>query len=148
MLAPTPIRTELRATLVIALPLIAANIGQMTMGFTNMVMVGQLGGVPLAAAGLGASLYFTISIMLQGVVSAVAPLAAHALGSGDRAAAGRIAGEGLLLAAFLSLPLVAVVVSFDRVLLVLGYDPALAEIGRASCRERGEMSEVAVAVKR
>src|SRR5262249_44176900 len=52
------------------------------------------------------------------------------LGSGDRAAAGRIAGEGLLLAAFLSLPLVAVVVSFDRVLLVLGYDPALAaEIG-------------------
>jgi multidrug resistance protein, MATE family len=87
------IATELRATLAIAAPLAAANLAQMTIGFTNAVMVGRLGGVPLAAAGLGASLSVTIGITLQGIVTALAPLAAHALGSGDRDGAARIAGQ-------------------------------------------------------
>src|ERR1700745_2239446 len=95
------ITTELRATLAIAAPLAAANLAQMAIGFNNTVMVGRLGGFPLgaagpravlvgrlgaiprAAAGLGASLYVTIGIALQGIVSALAPLAAHALGAGD-----------------------------------------------------------------
>src|SRR5262245_2160558 len=93
-LAPSPIATELRASLAIAAPLVAGNLAQMAMGFTNTVMVGRLGGVPLAAAGLGGSLYFTIGITLQGVVTALAPLAAHALGAGDREGAARIAGQG------------------------------------------------------
>jgi multidrug resistance protein, MATE family len=98
MLSRSAITTELRATLAIAVPLVAANLAQIAMGFTNTVMVGRLGGVPLAAAGLGGSLYFTIGITLQGVVTALAPLAAHALGAGDREGAARIAGQGLALA--------------------------------------------------
>jgi len=95
------------------------------------VMVGRLGALPLAAAGLGAMLYFTGGIMLQGILTAVAPLAAHALGAGDRAAAGRIGGAGLALALLLALLFVAALTSLDRVLQWLGYDAALAaEIGR------------------
>src|ERR1700755_1544517 len=89
------VRAELRATLALAAPLAAANLAQMAMGVTNTVMVGRLGAMPLAAAGLGGMLFFTIGVMLQGVLFAVAPLAAHALGAGDRRAAGRIAGAGL-----------------------------------------------------
>jgi MATE family, multidrug efflux pump len=122
---------ELRATLALAAPLAAANLAQMAMGVTDIVMVGRLGAVPLAAAGLGAMLYFTGGVMLQGILSAVAPLAAHSLGTGDRAAAGRIAGAGLVLALLLALPFVAVLTSLDRLLHLLGYDTALAaEIGR------------------
>jgi MATE family, multidrug efflux pump len=121
------IRAELRATLALA----AANLAQMAMGVTDMVMVGRLGAMPLAAAGLGAMLYFTGGVVLQGILSAVAPLAAHALGAGNRAAAGRIAGAGLLLAMLLALPFVAVLTNLDRLLHALGYDAALAaEIGR------------------
>jgi len=109
----------------------AANLAQMAMGVTDIVMVGRLGAVPLAAAGLGAMLYFTGGVMLQGILSAVAPLAAHALGAGDRAATGPIAGAGLVLALMLALPFVAVLTSLDRLLHLLGYDAALAaEIGR------------------
>jgi MATE family multidrug resistance protein len=118
--------TELRATLAIAVPLAAANLAQMAVGFTNTVMVGRLGGVPLAAAGLGASLYFTIGITLQGIVTAVAPLAAHAFGAGDRDEAARIAGQGLALALLFALPFVAVIMTFDSLLLRFGYDAALA----------------------
>jgi MATE family multidrug resistance protein len=125
------ISAELRATLALAAPLAAANLAQMAMAVTDIVMVGRLGAMPLAAAGLGAMLYFTGGVMLQGILTAVAPLAAHALGAGDRTAAGRIAGAGLALAVLLALPFVAGLISLDCLLLALGYDPALAaEIGR------------------
>jgi MATE family multidrug resistance protein len=129
--AGSGIGAELRATLALAAPLAAANLAQMAMGVTDTVMVGRLGATPLAAAGLGAMLYFTGGVMLQGILSAVSPLAAHALGAGDRAAAGRIAGAGLALALLMALPFVAALTSLDRLLLALSYDAALAaEIGR------------------
>src|SRR6516165_1018428 len=122
---------ELRATLALAAPLAAANLAQMAMAVTNTVMVGRLGAMPLAAAGLGGMLYFTGGVMLQGILSAVAPLTAHALGAGDRRSAGRVAGAGLVLAMLLALPFVAALASLDLLLRALGYDAALAaEIGR------------------
>jgi MATE family, multidrug efflux pump len=128
--ASSGIGAELRATFALAGPLAAANLAQMAMGVTDIVMVGRLGAMPLAAAGLGAMLYFTTGVTLQGILSAVAPLAAHALGARDRSATGRIAGAGLVLALLLALPFVAVVTSSDRLLRMLGYDAALAtEIG-------------------
>ena len=125
------VRSELRASLALAGPLAAANLAQMAMAVTSTVMVGRLGAIPLAAAGLGGMLYFTVGVMLQGVLSAVAPLAAHALGAGDRRAAGRVGGAGLVLAVLLALPFVAALTRLDVVLRALGYDAALAaEIGR------------------
>ncbi len=129
--ADSGIRAEVRATLALAAPLAAANLAQMAMGVTNTVMVGRLGVMSLAAVGLGGMFYFTVGVMLQGILFAVAPLAAHALGARDRRAAGRIAGAGLVLAALFALPFIAGLTSLDRLLQALGYDAALAaEIGR------------------
>src|ERR1700747_190571 len=50
---PTAITKELRATLAIATPLAAANLAQMAIGFTNTVIVGRLGAVPLPGARAG-----------------------------------------------------------------------------------------------
>ncbi len=127
----TAIVSEIGATLAVAAPLAAANLAQMAMAVTDTIMVGRLGGVPLAAAGLGAALYFTIVVLVQGIVSAVAPLAASAIGAGDHDAAGRIAGGGIALAVLISVPLVAAMMVLDRLLLASGYDPELAvEVGR------------------
>jgi MATE family multidrug resistance protein len=124
------IRAEVRPTLALAAPLAAANLAQMAMGVTSTVMVGRLGAMPLAAVGLGGMFYFTVGVMLQGILLAVAPLAAHAFGARDRRAAGQIAGAGLILAALFALPFVAGLTSLDRLLRALGYDAALAaEIG-------------------
>jgi multidrug resistance protein, MATE family len=129
--ADSGIRAEVRATLALAAPLAAANLAQMAMGVTNTLMVGRLGAMPLAAAGLGGMFYFTVGVMLQGILFAVAPLAAHALGAGDRGAAGRIASAGWVLSVMFALPFVATLTSLDRLLQALGYDAALAaEIGR------------------
>ena len=122
---------EVRATLALAVPLAGANLAQMAMGVTDTIMVGSLGAVPLAAVGLGAGFYFTIVIICVGVLNAVAPLASFALGAGDRAAVGRITASGLILAALLTVPIIAAMTTADRLLDMLGYDPELtAEIGR------------------
>jgi len=129
--AGSAIVSEVRATVAVAGPLAAANLAQMAMGFTNTVMVGSLESAALAAAGLGASLYFTVALVCSGILTAVAPLAAHAIGAGDNHRAGRVAGAGLVLAALLAVPVVAVLLAANRLLVVLGYEPALAaEIGR------------------
>src|SRR5260370_27605180 len=100
MAAPrSPISAEIRTTIAVAAPLAAANLAQMAMQVTNAVMVGHLGAVALAAAGLGNALNATLLMTSQGLLTAVAPLAAHAIGAGDHPAAGRVAGGGLIVAA-------------------------------------------------
>src|SRR4029077_10974721 len=130
-LARSPIAAEVRATLAVAAPLAGANLAQMAMNVTNALIVGYLGATPLAAAGLGAALYATLLMLCQGVLTAVAPLAAHAIGADDHPTAGRVAGAGLIIAAVLAAPVIAVLTAIPSMLAALGYDPALAaEIGR------------------
>src|SRR5437763_13924302 len=61
------IGAELRATLALAAPLAAAHLAQTAMAVTNTVLAGRLGPLPLAAAGLGGVLFFTIGVMLRGI---------------------------------------------------------------------------------
>jgi MATE family multidrug resistance protein len=127
----SPIAAEIRATLAVAAPLAGANLAQMAMNVTNVLVVGHLGAAPLAAAGLGAALYVTLLLPCQGVLTAVAPLAAHAIGADDHPTAGRIAGAGLIVAAVLAAPVIAILTLVPGLLAALGYDPHLAaEIGR------------------
>src|SRR5437899_3227116 len=126
-----PIAGEIRATLAVAAPLAAANLAQMAMQVTNAVMVGHLGAVPLAAAGLGNALNATLLMTSQGLLTAVAPLAAHSIGAGDYPAAGRVAGGGLIVATAVAAPMMATLMVVPPLLSGLGYEPGLvAEIGR------------------
>jgi MATE family multidrug resistance protein len=124
------VAAELRATLPIAAPLAAANLAQMVMALTNTIMVGHLGAVALSAVGLGGALAFTVSIVCQQTLSAVAPLAARAIGAGDPRIAGQVAAAGLVLAAIAAGPIMLLLSFAGRLLAAIGYDPALAaEIG-------------------
>ncbi|HEX6442602.1 MAG TPA: MATE family efflux transporter [Stellaceae bacterium] len=120
------IRAEIRATLALAAPLAGANLAQMAMGLTNAIVVGRLGGGALAAAGLGAGFYFTLVMICQGVLVAVAPLAAHAIGAGDERAAARVAGAGMALAALMALPVFLLLTIAPQLLVLLGYQQQLA----------------------
>jgi len=126
----SPVAAEIRATIMVAAPLAVANLAQMAMGLTNTIMVGHLGATSLAAAGLGGVLYFMLLMLCQGVLTAVAPLAAHAIGADDHPTAGRVAGAGLIVAAALAAPVIAILTAIPWLLAALGYEPGLAaEIG-------------------
>src|SRR5438105_2428974 len=123
--ARSPLAAEISATIAVAAPLAAANLAQMAMQVTNAVMVGHLGAVPLAAAGLGNALNSTLLMTAMGLLTAVAPLAAHAIGAGDHRAASRIAGGGLVVAAVLAAPMMAVQLLLPPLLAGLGYEAGL-----------------------
>src|SRR5262249_8653975 len=97
------------------------------MGFTNTVMVGRPGGLPLAAAGPGGGPFFTVGTTLQGGVTAPPPPAGPPPGAGDREGAARLARQGFSLALIFALPFVAIIMMLDTLLLRFGYDPTLAE---------------------
>ena len=101
----SPILSEVRATLGIAAPLAAANLAQMAMG-NDQHDHGRRARRRAARrrrARRDAVLYDGDAV--PGVLSAVAPLAAHAIGADDHPTAGRVAGAGLIVAAALALPI-------------------------------------------
>lgn len=79
---PVPsIRSELRATLALALPIVVGQVGQMLMGITDSVMIGQVGKVPLAAAAFANSVCNLALIAGFGLLLPVAVLTARAHGA-------------------------------------------------------------------
>ncbi|MBO0664237.1 MATE family efflux transporter [Jiella sp. MQZ9-1] len=71
------------STVALALPLIGAQLAQVTMNVTDTVMVGWLGPGPLAAAVLATQSFFLLFIFGSGFAQAALPLAANAEGRDD-----------------------------------------------------------------
>ena len=97
---------ENRRTLALAAPMMAGQLGQMLMGLTDSVMVGHLGTLPLAVAGLALNVINVPLVFGFGLVAGVATLTSQAHGAGRerdavetlRHGLGLGAGAGLALA--------------------------------------------------
>jgi multidrug resistance protein, MATE family len=120
-----PFAIELKATLGIALPLAGAQLSQVLMGFIGAALMGRLGGDAFAAGGLGTALYFTFVLVFQGVLTAIGPLVAQALGAGKEAQVGGIVAHGILIALVLAALGMAVLAELDAALRAIGQAPAL-----------------------
>jgi MATE family multidrug resistance protein len=116
---------ELKALTSLTVPIAAANLAEMAMSVTNMVMMGRLGATALAAGGLGGNLLWGVTIVPLGVVMAVGAVAAHASGAGERDAVGRAAGQGLVVAAALGFPAVALLWWMGWIVGAFGADPEM-----------------------
>jgi len=73
-------RTDLRATLALAWPLILANLTQQAIQATDVLLMGRLGATQLAAATLALNLTFTFNLLMLGLVTSSSPMMATALG--------------------------------------------------------------------
>lgn len=121
---------ELRALLAIALPLAAAYLAEVAMMLTDMVIVGRLGSVELAAVGLAGDLVFELLFICMGIASIVGVLVAQASGSGQPQFAGHAVRQGLWVATALSIAGTALCWNLASLLALTGQDPrviALAE---------------------
>ncbi len=118
-------------TMRLASPLAIAQLAQMAMGVTDTVMLGSLGKDALAAGGLGESLFITVCIVLQGVMTALAVLVSQSRGAGRDAQVPGLYWTGMLLAVMLILPAFALFSAAEPLLLAVGEPPALAQdVGR------------------
>ncbi|MEO0557513.1 MAG: MATE family efflux transporter [Bacteroidota bacterium] len=122
------VRGEVRATLVLAIPLVLVQLSQMAMSFIDVVMVGRLGTEALAAAVLGSTVFFTLALVCVGVILSVTPTVSQAVGAGDEATVGRATRQGLWLATFLGIPFVILLGYAEPLLLWTGQDPEVAAL--------------------
>ncbi len=121
----TPQRQEVRSLLVLAAPLVVAQLAQMAMGVVGTMVAGQLGVRQLAAQGLGATAFSMVLIMAFGLMAGLDPHVARAVGAGEPQRAGRLFYQGLWTATLGALPLMALIVLSGRALRWMGQDPQL-----------------------
>ncbi|MEZ4702475.1 MAG: MATE family efflux transporter [Rhodothermales bacterium] len=126
--------TELRETLWLALPVVGSQLGQMSMGFVDTVMVGRLGPQALASVALGSTLFFFLAIVSMGVVFAVGPMVSQAYGAGDYDVIGRSVRQGLWMGVALSIPSITLLYNADRLFALMGHDADTASLATAYLR--------------
>jgi len=98
------IRTEVRDTLRLAIPVVLTQLGGIAMGITDTIMVGRLGPDPLSAVALGNSVSFTALVGGMGALLALDPMVSQAFGAGRQAQCGRALDHGVVLSLFLGIP--------------------------------------------
>ena len=118
-------RKEIVNTLRLAAPVIGSQLGQMSMGFVDTVMVGRLGADALAGVALGNTLFFFQIIFCMGVVQAVAPMVSQAFGGGDHNAIERTVRQGFWVAVILSIIPFIVMMNIRPLLIFIGQDPEI-----------------------
>ncbi|MFI5280533.1 MAG: MATE family efflux transporter [Gemmatimonadales bacterium] len=99
---PRGLRQELAAMVRLALPVVVVQVGLMAMGVVDTMMVGRVSASAIAAVALGNVYFFAVAIFGQGVLMALDPIVAQAVGAGDDVAIARGVQRGLILAVGLS----------------------------------------------
>lgn len=114
---------EIKACLLLAIPLVGAQLSQAATAFVDTVMMGILGSHVLAAGALGAAAFCLLTSIGSALVSAVSPLAAQAYGAGRLGQMGGVVRQGLWLSLFLAIPVTLLLWWSGSVLHGLGQDP-------------------------
>jgi putative efflux protein, MATE family len=117
-----------RATLALGLPLIGAQIAQIAINTTDVVMLGWYGTQELAASVLATSSFFFVYIFGAGFTHAIVPIASQAEGRGDRQQVRRSVRMGLWAALIYAALMLPVLWFLEPILILLGQAPALAEL--------------------
>lgn len=126
-LQSAPRRSDFRLTLRLALPLIMAEVGWMSMGVVDTIMVGRLpnSAVAIGATGLGQSLYHAIAIVGGGLLLGMDTFVAQAYGREDLHDARSTLLNGLFLALVLTPILMLAVSCWPPLMRRFGISPEL-----------------------
>ncbi len=127
---PLPYSGHLKATLVLGLPIILSHVAQMSITLTDTIMVGWYGVDALAAIVLAGSVFFVFFLVGSGFAMAVMPMAASAEGEGDQRQVRRVVRMGLWISVLYCAALMPVLWYFKALMVAIGQDPHIAQIGQ------------------
>jgi len=122
---------EAKKLVILGLPLILAQLAQVSLGFTDTLMVGRLGKDALAAIALGNSYYFTTYIIFMGVLLAIGPLVGQAIGANDKDGSARAVRQGLWLAVIMAPLAISLLLLAKFVFLKIGQNPEIVSFSYA-----------------
>jgi len=99
-----PRQADLRPMLRLAVPVVIVQVGMMTMGVVDTIMVGHISARALAAVALGNLYFFSLAVFAMGTLMVLDPVVAQAVGARDEPAVARAVQRGVIVAALLTLP--------------------------------------------
>jgi MATE family multidrug resistance protein len=109
----------------IAVPVVLAELGWMTMGVVDTIMVGPLGPEAISAAGVGNSMHIAFAIFGMAVMLGLDTLVSQAYGARDLRACHRWFFDGLTLAGLMAIPIMLLLLGVWFAIPVLGFHGAV-----------------------
>jgi len=122
---------ELRTLFGLSAPIAAAQVGMMTMGVIDTMMVARIGAPELAAVAIASTWAWSSGSLAQGIIHGMDPLVSQAHGAGDHEGVALALQRGLVIASSISIPLAMLWLATADVLTLLGQDPEVAELAGA-----------------
>ena len=123
--ALSDLRREFRPMLELALPVVIAEMGWMTMGMVDTLMVGRISPEAIGAVGLGSSIFMGVCIFAMGLLLGLDTLVSQAYGAKNIDACHRWLVHGVVLAVVLSVPITGVLLWIAAGLDSWGIDPGV-----------------------
>ncbi len=108
------LRDHLNTTFHLAYPVMLSQLGQVSVGVADSMMVGRLGALPLAAASLGNSIFFVLMMFGIGISMGMTPLISIADGKGKTKRISRLFSHGLWINVVTSILLTIVVIGLSQ----------------------------------
>ena len=115
-------------------PIAFTQLGQISNGFIDVVMVGRLGAAELAGVALGNATYFMFLLMCLGTLHAVGPMVSQAVGAGESEPVARTLRQAFLLCVLLALPIVTILWFAAPIWTLMRQDPATIELAQSYLR--------------
>ena len=128
---------HLRAVLALGLPLVGSHIAQFAIVLTDSIMLGWYDVEALAAQVLSGEMFFVLFIFGSGFAWAVMPMVAAAQAAGEIAQVRRVTRMGAWASMMFGVLILPVMLSAQPILLSLGQDPVIAELGGQYLRIAG-----------
>lgn len=121
-------KQEVRNLVFLAVPVFLGQIAQIAMTFVDTVVAGRAGAVDMAAVAVATSFWIPGTMFGQGLIMAITPLVAQALGANNRITSRHFLRQGLWLAVVISILLMGIFLAISKTITSWGtMDPLLAK---------------------
>jgi MATE family multidrug resistance protein len=118
----------------LAVPVVVVQVGMMLLGVVDTMVVGRLSSEALAAVALGHVAIIAVSSFGIGMLLALDPLVAQAVGAGDTVAVRRSVQRGLLIAIGLMVPSILLLLPSEAILTFFHQPPEVVPVAAAYIR--------------
>lgn len=120
------IKPDIKATLKLGLPIITGQIAQMSMGFVDTIMAGNLSANDLAAVAIGTSFINPVFVFSIGLFMSLNPIIAQNMGSGKKGEIGRTVRHAGYLALTLAIVSITILLFSDHLLRLMKLEEEVA----------------------
>ena len=125
------LRGQFRPMLALAIPVVLAELGWITMGIVDTLMVGRLGAEAIGAVGIGSSMFMGVGVFAMGLLLGLDTLVSQSFGAGRLDECHRWLLHGVALSLGLTGPVTAVLFLILASLDYWGLDPTVLPLARA-----------------